>query len=227
MSTANYIASDEASIKQFLFDKLFAPDIKPTDLKPYEVSVAEAKLKIDQYLDNFKKDINKGLILFIQNALKTEQPRLREIWQKIATSLHATNEVNKQKSIVSTDCEFLETIAKRLIISNQTENASCMFRFILQINPSFSSAWVGWAISESAQNNLEIADWIYEMGMAWLPQDHFLSFFAAKYFSATDRKEKALEIIQGSLNRLNEAGEQNSQAYQEMSKLLETLNKKT
>lgn len=220
----NYLKKEEKNFKEFIFETIFAQNIKPSALKSIDIIITEANQQVEQYIQSFKMDISKGLGLFRQKAHKTEQDQLRQTWAKVITYVRAIEVGNNLTELLSpADLQFLEQIAKRELMDKQYEDASCMFRFLIQISQQYSSAWVGWAVCEQELVHFDNVDSIYEMGMALLPYNFFIRIFASEYFIATDRKERAREILQRCLEALAQADQKQNQIYEEISTLLATL----
>ncbi len=231
---AEILGAENHEFKEFLYNSLFAANIKPSPLKSLEDSKAEAMQQIDKLLELFKTDVKKGFDIFEQKALPIEHERLEEIFNHlnsivstvIGKEIHATNEVPSEEEIAQAqktaddNLEFLESIASRVYAAKDYEDASCMFRFIIQVDPLYSPAWVEWAFCEQAQGHDEVVDQIFEMGINFLPHDYLIRIYAAEYYLKTNRKDKAREILEIAKAQLDEAREQESHTYKKIQQLL-------
>lgn len=233
---AELLGAEEQEFKKFLFDSLFAANVKPSPLKSMEASKAEAMQQIDTLLELFKTDVKMGFEIFEQKALPIEQERLAEVFSHLNQIVSAVigkdipkaqeqteEEAAKAQEIADENLEFLENIASRVYAAKDYPEASCMFRFIIQLDPIYSPAWVEWALCEQAQNHDEIVDQIFEMGISFLPHDYLIRIYASEYYIKTGRKGKAHEILETAKTELIDAREQDSHTFKKIQQLLEMI----
>lgn len=215
---------EEKEIKQFLFDSLFAPNIKPSPLKSIEASTNEAMEQIDNLMAMFKTDVSKGFELFEQKAFPFERDRINQINNKLASIVKAlANGSGKVQEIEVEELEFLEEVAKRVYSAKDYPEASCMFRFIIQLNPVYSPAWVQWALCETIQKHNEIVDQIYSMGMQMLAHDYLIRIYACDYYIKTNRNEMARDILHSAKENLIQDNEQDSYTFKRINQLISLL----
>jgi tetratricopeptide (TPR) repeat protein len=231
---AELLGAEEHEFKEFLYDSLFAANIKPSPLKSLEASKAEAMQQIDKLLELFKTDVKKGFEIFEQKALPIEQERLAEVFNHlnsivstvVGKDIHNVKEEQTEEEaaqaqkVADANLEFLESIASRVYGAKDYEEASCMFRFIIQLDPLYSPAWVEWALCEQAQDHDEVVDQIFEMGINFLPHDYLIRIYASEYYIKTNRKDKAREILEIAKTELVEAREQESHTFKKIQQLL-------
>lgn len=216
---------EEKEFKQFLFDTVFAPHLKTSPLKSLEASSAEAMQQVDKLMEFFKTDVKKGFELFEQKVLPFERKRLFIIANKLEStvSILVENSASIPQEIEIADLEFLEEIAKRVYTAKNYPEASCMFRFIIQLNPVYSPAWIYWAMCETIQNHHEIVDQIYDMGLQFLSEDYLIRIYASEYYIKTNRQEKAREILLAAKDSLINEGMQASYTYSKVNNLINIL----
>lgn len=225
------LGPDEKEFKEFLFETLFAANIKPTPLKTIEASTAEAMQQVDKLLELFKTDVKRGYEIFEQKALPIEKERLHEIYSRLtsvvsravgkeASTSKTEEEAASEPYVVDENLEFLESIASRVFAAKDYADASCMFRFIIQLDPLYSPAWVEWALCEEAQKHNEVVDQIFEMGIGFLPHDYLIRIYACEHYIKTNRKSKAREILEAAKAELLAAKEQQSHTFKKIQQLI-------
>src|SRR5205085_1347290 len=101
--------------------------------------------------------------------------------------------------------------------------SSCMFRFIIQLDPFYSLAWVGWASSEHEINSVDEVAKIYDMALQALPLDYLIRIYSAEFYIGINNKQKAKEILKQTFDEMVQNREEETIAYQEVTKLLNSL----
>lgn len=218
----DYLNSEMKDFKNFLVES-FSENIQPTPLKTVEQSKREIENEINNSLALFMQDISLGFSLFKEKVQGAEEKQwwgefLNRISSIACSASGATTE--PPQVIPYSDFEMMVNIAKREVKENRGVEASAMFRFILQMDPTYTDAWIGLAISEEAQGNMVQAGKIYDLGMEMLPFDFLLHFYAAQFFLLTNQKEKGREILSWCVEEMRKVGMSDSTVFDEMNKLL-------
>lgn len=201
------VETQDIEFKQFLFDTHVASQLKMSPLKSLELAEAESKRAIDAVVEKGRFDIKRGYELFKSKAALENGEQFKAIAEKILGE-------SSESELGIDDYIFLDEMAKNELKASNFNEASCMFRFILQLNPWYGSAWVGWALCEQKQEP-EVAYKIYELGLSIMPADYFICSYAADFFARKD-KEKALKILYDALVILAKEGRQNGYSFQEL-----------
>lgn len=212
---------DLSEFKQFLFE-VYQPHLVPSDFKSIEACEAEARQEIDETLDNYVRGLVRGVDLFIENGLPIEREHLMEVLNKSAMAPDPTNTENPF-SINAEDAEFLEKIAKRVFEAGNFEDASFLFKFIVQIFPVYSPAWVSLAHCAQRQGKQDEAEEIFLMSIDLLPKDYYLRMYAAEFYIKTNQVPKAKALIEASAMQLSQDGEEGTEAHRQVTNLLKQL----
>lgn len=220
----DYFVHQEEELIDFLL-KNIEPTLQPSAFKSKEDALKETKQVIRMNLDQTRKDIVNGYQLFLAKTT----PEEKKTFTNLMSNLYALANTYIQKKPLNfekiniDDFSFLEEIAKRELIARNFNEASCMFRFIIQLNPVYSMAWVGCALSEYEQKNIETAEQIFELGMQILPEDLFIPLYAAQFFIITQQLHKALTILQTAKEKCLEKGMEKSEIFKEINLLLKSV----
>lgn len=212
---------DLTEFKQFLFE-VYQPHLAPTDLKTMEACEAEARQEIDETLENYVRGLVRGVDLFIENALPIEREHLMEVLNKSAQVPDESNTENPF-SINAEDAAFLEVIAKRVFETGNFVDASFLYKFIVQVFPVYSPAWVSLAHCEQYQGKLEDAEEVFLMSIDLLPKDYYLRMYAAEFYIKTNQVPKAKALIEASALQLSQDGEEGTEAHRQVTNLLKQL----
>lgn len=213
------LSGAEKEFKEQLFETYVAHKLKPTPLKTLQESKNESLLQIDDSIRQFKDDLSRGYQCYQTHVFPEEEDRLKLITDKFFKFI----DPNAQMNLDDKEAVFLEEIAKREMMKGNHSDASCMFRFIIQITNAYSPAWVGWALAEHAQGHQSETDLIFELGMEMMPLDYFILLYAAEFFMTTDRKERAREILQKAADRLIQVNAQDTFTFKEVNQLISKL----
>lgn len=174
-------------------------------------------------LEARKKDVEQGIQFFIKECTLNEQPTLKAIFLKTQSILNQIAKEGEVVPITNKDCDFLNTIANRKVANGNYEEASSMFRLIIQLNCFFSPAWVNWATAEEQLSHLEITFNIYNMALEFFPYNYYIILFAAEFYASYNQKEKALQLLKRSQEKLLADGMQSSKSFEAISNLLNQL----
>ncbi|MBA3814814.1 MAG: hypothetical protein H0X26_10120 [Alphaproteobacteria bacterium] len=215
--------------------EIFTPPL-PSPLKSIKDIDREQNMKINATMELLQRDIQLAIEFYFAECGPKDQPRLREIFAKIAQLNNfkekdeikdeikdEVDRITEEDRITIDDFKFLEELAKARLIRRLYGEASCMYRFILKINPGFSSGWVGWAICEEEQGHMEVVEYIYQLAGELLPFDHYITLFAADFFVSTDRKEKAKILLENAKSQLEADHMENSKTFEEIELSLKNL----
>lgn len=202
----NLLEENKTALKNLILEEIYLPNLKPSLLKPVTEAINGADICATEYIDQLQSDIVKGYHLFLDLAEEEE----KEILEKALLSITSVNEEINDNSTNCNSTNFendllLQRIAKRVLAKGDYENASCMFRFIIQMHIAFVPAWVGWFLSESLQKHDEIVEQILSLGLSLFPADYFLCTYSAKYYGERGQRQKALSLLQNGLAILEES----------------------
>lgn len=214
---------EEDDFVNFAINSLDPSFFKESKLKTREQKEEESREHIRENLTLYKHDIEQGIEFFKEKALDSEQYQLGEIFGKYTTLGNEFLGKSEGKKITIEDLEFLERIAKRSLVKNELIAASCMFRFLLQMQPLYGPAWVGWAVCEQEHGNFDVVEQLYEAALLIIPNDFFVRYYAAEFYKLINKTEKAKEILQGTLEILSQDGKENSHAFEEVKLLMSSL----
>lgn len=114
-------------------------------------------------------------------------------------------------------------MAKRRLVAQHFQEASCMYRLIVQWNYLYSDGWVGWAVCEGEQGHAEAARLIYQLALQLLPEDHYIVLFAADFYLSIQQVDQAVALLQHSHTRLLANGEEASASFAAIHRALEEI----
>lgn len=216
---------EELDFKKSLLDNLIEFGIiVPSKLESLEQKTKKAQHQIDEQIKAYKADISDGVTLFLKYANIEEQISLKKILKKLTTITSSLMHSNTPTSpIDNQDLDFLEDIAKRVLANGHNKDAACMFRLIIQFNFTESSAWIGWAICEQEDKHDDVVTQIYDLAMKLLPHDCLIRLYAADFYAAQNKKEKAKEILNEAANLLKQDGEQESETFKQINESLAAI----
>lgn len=224
----NYTDEVEKDFKEYIFETSFAPNIKISPLKSYEVASAEARQQINDYVEVYKKSLDTAMQLFITMAETPEEKKAVALFiNEGKTILDIKAGVQEDETVIpikttgemSENFDCLENLAKKQLIEKKYENSSCMFNLLAQVFPFFSSAWVGWAISEQELGKIDVAAAIYDSALLLLPNNSYLILFVANFYLQNNQSEKAKSLVHSALQHLELEGQKASTSYKELEKI--------
>lgn len=213
--------NDEDQFMRHQLETLY-PLSTPTPLKSLEQMMQDQQVQIDREISNRIKDIKMGVEYFYKEGGREEKEKLNDIFTKIASHIYQHFDTNKVVQLTDADTEFLEKLAQRKMENQGLAEASCMYRFILHVDPSYTYAWLGWANCEQDLDNLIVVQNIYTLAIHFLPNDPLLHLGAGIFYSAIQEFEKA----KGLLNHASEEIEPKKEKFPVLYKqILDLLNK--
>lgn len=213
---------DRATNREYLYQMLLAPNLKPpTPFKSIEEQEKEGRLQAAHLADLAEIDIQGSMNLFLDKA--EDKDKVLQIFLKMFSTFASLKNLGKAYPITNEDLEVLEEIAKKELVNKNIEEAEAMYRLIIQLDPTFSGAWVGYALCEQELGNLDVAEAIYELALSLMPQDYFILLFAADFYVIINQKEKAKTILENAKTELIESNSQDSYSYKEIEHSLESL----
>ncbi len=183
----------EHDAKDFLFKEYAEPYLKQTAIKSLAICKKEARLQIEDSLEQFKKDLAKGTELLLRSALPNERNELEKIFEKIHTQFE--DKSNTPVEFHAKDAVFLETIANRELQHGDIQVANHLFRFIIALMPYYNRAWVGYMISLLKSGDAPNAEAVLSMAMKLFPNDPFTHIYAAQFYIINHDKTKAKKIL--------------------------------
>lgn len=222
----DFVNHEEEEFKtSFLETYVSANPVPSTPIKSSEQLIEEWKQNLEENLKAFKKDIIKGFGLFKEKTPETDLPHLGGIVGKILSITAAAAGVSEQspEPITFEDYEFLEGIAKKELSAGNNLDASCMFRFIIQLEPLYSPAWVGWAVCEQEEGQLDVVEQIYEMALHLFPEDPMIGLYSAEFYLNNNKVSKAKEILKQTKMNLVNIKSTDSDLFNEVNRLLQGL----
>jgi tetratricopeptide (TPR) repeat protein len=151
----------------------------------------------------YQQDLNHIGRCLLEHIVPEEGEAVGKIFGKFQSYILACAGISPQNPLDEQDFTLLNAIATRTLSQNYFEHASSIWRLIIQCNPAYSRAWVGWAIAEHDLGHDTIVEQIYHLGLACLPQDRYILSFAVDYFLAENQKEKARKIVESALEEMN------------------------
>jgi hypothetical protein len=212
------------SIFKDQFDDIYGP-FKPTPLKSLEQQESERNQLYQKFINLSETDIKRGLQLFFDNITEEENQKLKNFFNNyIHQNLVIFEVKNVKDSFNELDYELLENITNRQFANHKYEESSCMFRFIIQTNFIYFPAWVGWADSEKSLGRHEIVAAIYEMAMAFFPNNPYLVLFAADFYISNNQKDIAISLLNDTKSMLITEKMQDSNSFKEIQNFLNKLN---
>lgn len=218
----NEAAQEEEKFYRETLESFFeAPKISP--LKSIEAQEKERNQKVNDFINVLKTDVEQGAKYFIEGRSQEELKKLTAIFDKVQTIVDHVAGKSEIQELTDEDCTFLEELAKKSISDLQYEKASCMFRLIIKLNPLFSGAWVGWAVSEQELEHFEVVEIIYEMATQLLPFDCYVILFAAEYYAKCNSIDKAKDVLKRAKELLIENDMKNSNSYEAVEEALKNL----
>lgn len=222
----NTLILDESitAFKEDFYQEFVEPNLHPTPLKSIECCREQAHEEINAAFNKYVMDLLHGLELFHELAIPDEQLTLEDLAQKIYNEnrdpLSASDSIF---TLNNKDVHFLETIAKRALSDNKNAEASKMFQWILSFVPVYSPAWIGAAIAEHQQNNVNAAEDFYLIGLETIPTDSLLRTFAAQFYLTLNDPIKAKGILEQGLQILLQEGKQDSDEFKMISQELSQI----
>lgn len=156
----------------------------------------------------YKLDLTRGIECYLQEGSSEEKKRFQDILDRLKL-LANSGPLKKKKDYPLTDGDisFLDSLAARVLGEKKFKEASCMWRFIIQLIPFYDRAWVGWAISETELGHREIVAQIYQAGLEFLPNSVFLAKYASNFFCIEGKKDQARTLVQNTLKALHQGQE--------------------
>jgi tetratricopeptide (TPR) repeat protein len=167
----------------------------PTPLQTPQQQAAHYRQQVKQMFDAIHIDLKRGVECYVQQALPDEKERLQKTFSKIFAISQALVAKTTPVPLNEEDYALFDTMATRTFVENQFKEASCMWRFLIQLQPENSRAWVGWAMAEQMNQNIDMVEHIYKMGLEILPYDVYLAMFAVDFYLSQSHPEKAREVI--------------------------------
>ncbi|MBA3957282.1 MAG: hypothetical protein H0X51_02645 [Parachlamydiaceae bacterium] len=219
------LETNEREFKQYLLETLSA-SLKDSPLKSKESQLDELKKGIDVLYQKFQEDVQEGLLFFYETIKEEELKQLDAIMRKYALTFRSKvlhEKVKGDVELTNDDFRFLANIAKRKFADRHFVEANAMFRFITDLNPFYSPAWIGIALCFQEQGEMENADKIYEMAMPLCSDSPLFCLCAANHFLSRNRKDLAKEICQTALQEMELYHQKDSSEYREISELLKKL----
>lgn len=218
-----YMDSAEKEIKDYLYNNYVQPNLRPTPFKSMEVAEAQAKEQIEKMVKTYKEEISKATQLFIAKMRSEEEDAVFDVLRGLMDYMPMGANAGKRVSMDPKKAQVLEVIAKRELDTENYADASTMYRFIIQVAPNYTPAWVGWAAAEEAQGNKEVVEGILVMSLRTMPDDPFVAISAARFFMATERNERAIEVLEKAKDNLVRANKQHSEGSKQLDDLLRDL----
>lgn len=194
----NYISNEEEKFIKSLLREI-EPTLEETPLKTMEQALHERAENLKYNFEKARADFARGFDLYLQKLTEEEREQFFRIFLKLrnlAVAAIKKDAEEKVEALTVKDLEFLQEIAKKELSSNNNEEAGVMFRLIIHINPFYSPAWIGWAVAEYEQKNLDVVNQIYELGLSCMPDDLLLPVFAARFHILTNNRMKARELLE-------------------------------
>jgi len=220
------VQSEEQAFKEFILKEIIPTGaVAPNSVKTLSFEKSQNLAITDQLLQKIKSDLNHTIDLYTHTAHKKELAILHLIFNKITFQILVKTQKAEVDPITDEDCEFLEEIAKRSLVQNHCQEASSMYRLIIQIKPNFSAAWVGWAAAELQLNHKEIVESIFKMALDLLPEDYFILLFAVDFYNSQERFSESKQLLEGALKKLNDQGNTHCHTYYEIEKELKAISK--
>lgn len=238
------IAEQENIVKQFIIDNIAKETVKDSPLKSEEEQIADIANLVNDYYNVRNQDIKKGYELFLESADEQNKSRVTKILENVQTIAHnayqALNqqkkgEVESPKPLNQTDYEELlskiyesaqeevtifQTLAQQKLGNREYEDASCMFKFIINLFFFYSPAWIGWALSEAALGNFVISDMAFTMALQLFPEDNLVAYYAADFYFRHGGIERAVQILNEAKKRLEDLNQQHLEVYKDVINLL-------
>lgn len=194
---------------------------KPSPLKSIEALELQRKTQAEEMMKLITEHLEYSHKSFVHACTPLEKEHFKNIYLKIKSQIDKfVGADSTDESVSHEDCEFLEGIAKRQLVNHHYKAASSMFQFIVILNPFFSGAWVGWAISEYEKKHFDIVDQIYQMAGELLPYDGFLALFASDFYILRHQNDKATAFLERTKEQLIAEGMQDSVSFKEIEKTL-------
>jgi tetratricopeptide (TPR) repeat protein len=219
------IETEDLAFKEYLFNEYAKPFLKPSKMKSLEACTTEAKQQIDEHVNMLKKDLQKGVELFLAKVTPKDADALNKILKKttpITASEHTKKEIEAHL-ITPEDVLLLEKIASEVLAHGNPQDAGCMFRTIIACVPFYSPAWVGSALSELRDKNKENAEMILRVAMELFPEDAYIQLYAGRVYLADNRKKEAREVLKKASENLVNQHQEASEDYKEVKKLLSVV----
>lgn len=185
----------------------------PNPLQTEEQRAAKCQHDAQQVFDALRIDIKRGIECYAQYTLPVEKEKLSALFNKIFDYMEIFGRKETPPALTDKDIAPLDIIATRTFAEEHYKEASCMWRFILQLQPTNSRAWVGWAIAEQMNHHTEIVEHIYRLGRELLPHDIYLALFAADFYLSENKADISREIIHKTFDTLKEIEGINPEAF--------------
>lgn len=212
------IEHDKSGFKEYLFQTIYKPNLKPSPLKSLEACEAQARKEINDSYNEYVTQLVDGMDLFLARVKEDEKETFDAIMKK-------SEEENPDNPfpINFQDALFLAKIAGRELAANQNENASLMYRWIIAFQPAFGAAWVGSAIAEQQMDHIQQAKDIFTLGLELLPNDYYLKRYAAEFYITIKDNATAKSIVETGIAQLKKDGKENTDDFRNLQNLLSQI----
>lgn len=165
------------------------------------------KLKIPdvatELYDIHMKEIGRAINLFQTQSMPEEREQLSKILSQIVSiginSIEGETDLADEE-LTEGDLNFLEGIARRVLLKDRDE-AACLYKFILLLDPGYPIAWIGLAICYQEMGFQAVAEQTYEFALQ-LSSDYMLQIYAAEFFIIINKSERAMVILNNAKNQL-------------------------
>lgn len=195
----NMINQQVSEASKELQDQLFA-DSMPNPMQTEQQRAAKCQHDANQVFNALQTDIKRGIECYMNYALSSEQRELGKFFSKIFVYTQTAAKQNTPFALNEEDVNLLDNIATRTFSESHCKEASCMWRLIIQLDPTNSRAWVGWALAEQKNKNIECVEQIFRLGLELLPYNVYLALFAADFYMS----ENKIPIARGIIHKTNE-----------------------
>jgi hypothetical protein len=174
----------------------------PNPLHTDEQRAAKCQHDAEEMFQALRTDIKRGVECYEQYVHPTERGALKTVFDKVFEQMEKVGRKETLSSLTNEDLAPLDAIATRTFAEKHLKEASCMWRFIIQLQPANSRAWVGWALAEQENHHIEIVEYIYNLGRELLPHDIYLAWFAADFYLTENKADMSREIINNTITTL-------------------------
>lgn len=226
-STMNdYSKSLNDDIKKDLESLLLKSDaFHESEFNRADVIKKQVKDQAEAMLAFHQLETERAINLLLERSLQNEKSRLLEILGKITllgVEVVKDYEINESDLLSDDDLDFLEQIAKRVILQN-IEEATILYRFLITIDMSYTLGWIGLAVCYQEAGFYDIAEYTYELALKFLSFDYLLCLYASEFFILIGKHERAKEILTEAKNELINQSKIDSYTYSQVSNMLDQI----
>jgi hypothetical protein len=176
----------------------------PNPLQTEQQRAMRCEHEASQVFDALQVDLKRGIECYLEYALPSEKEELGRLFGKLLAILQTIANENVLPAFGNEDLTILDTIATRTFGEKRFKEASCMWRLIIQFKLTSSRAWVGWALAEEMNENDEVVENIYRLGLELFPYNAYIALFAADFYLSQGKAHIAQETINKTIETLKE-----------------------